>query len=71
MQKKCEMYWPENAEISFVPGPESLLVVKHNSILQFAEFVIREMSVTSVSSYHAAMWILDHALANKSQTVFN
>ncbi len=64
MQKKCEMYWPENADTPFVPGPESLLVVKHNSILQFAEFVIRKMSVTSVSSYHASYVDIRHTLAN-------
>ena len=43
------MYWPENADVPFVPCPGSPLVIEYNSMLPFAEFVIRKMTVSSVS----------------------
>ncbi len=51
MQEKCEMYWPENADSPFVPCTGSPLVIEYISTLQFAEYVIRKMTITSVSSY--------------------
>ena len=47
-QKKCEVYWPESAEDLFVPAPGSPLSIKYQSMLSFAEFVIRKMVVTHV-----------------------
>ncbi len=43
------MYWPENADTPFVPCPGSPLVIEYNSMVPFAEFVIRKMTVSSVS----------------------
>ena len=49
-QKKCEVYWPENADEAFIPAPGSPLTIKYKSMLPFAEFVIRKMIVTHVSA---------------------
>ena len=48
-QKKCEVYWPDNADEAFVPAPGSPLTIKYKSMLPFAEFVIRKMVATHVS----------------------
>lgn len=47
-QKKCEVYWPENADAPFVPCPGSPINVEFKSALPFAEFVVRKMVVTHV-----------------------
>ena len=49
LQKKCEVYWPKSAEDIFVPALGSPLSIKYESVLPFAEFVIRKMVVTHVS----------------------
>ena len=49
-QKKCKEYWPDNADKAFVPAPGSPLTIKYKSMLPFAEFVIRKMVVTHVST---------------------
>ena len=48
-QKKCEVYWPENAEEPFVPVNGSPLTITYKSVLPFAEFVVRKMVATHVS----------------------
>ena len=50
IQKKCEVYWPENADEAFIPAPGSPLTIKYKSMLPFAEFVIRKMVATHVST---------------------
>ena len=42
------MYWPENADVLFVPAPGCPLTVKYKSVMPFAEFVIRKMVVAHV-----------------------
>ncbi len=49
LKKKCEQYWPDNADSAFVPAPGSALRIQFHSVFQFAEFVIRKMVVTHVS----------------------
>ncbi len=43
------MYWPENADTPFEPCPGSPFVIEQNSMLPFAEFVIRKMTISNVS----------------------
>ena len=48
VQKKCEKYWPENVEESIEPGHN--LTVTLTTLLPFAEYVIRKMTVECVSN---------------------
>ena len=48
MQKKCEIYWPENIGEIFVPCSGSNFKVKLDSLLPFAEYVIRKITVSKV-----------------------
>ena len=49
LQKKCEVYWPDDAEVPFVPAPGSPLSVTYKSVMPFAEYTIRKMVVAHVS----------------------
>ena len=42
------MYWPENIGEVFVPCSESNFTVKLDSLLPFAEFVVRKMTLCKV-----------------------
>ena len=57
-QKKCEVYWPDNADETFIPAPGSPLTIKYKSMLPFAEFVIRKMVATHVSVMHNILYTL-------------
>ena len=47
LQKKCEEYWPVNVGESVEPGHG--LNVALTSMLPFAEYSVRKMTVTQVS----------------------
>ena len=55
LQKKCEEYWPDDAEVPFVPAPGSPLTVTYKSVMPFAEYIIRKMVVAHVSLQRGMM----------------
>ena len=48
------MYWPDIAEVPFVPAPGSPLTVTYKSVMPFAEYIIRKMVVAHVSQKFAS-----------------
>ena len=48
LQKKCEEYWPLNVDESIHPGHG--INVALTSILPFAEYSVRKLTVTCVSN---------------------
>jgi len=52
LQKKCQQYYPVTIDNTYTPFEGSDFTVVLNTSVPYADFMVRELTVTKVSSNH-------------------